>query len=48
MIISVGIVTCLVAILGAARLTTAEYSRLRKSRQLRQATRRIFDPAFQV
>jgi len=37
MIVSVEIVTCLVAIAGSVKLTTAEFTRLRKSRQMKQA-----------
>ena len=39
MVASVEIVTCLIAIAGSVRLTAAEYTRLRKYRQLRQALR---------
>jgi hypothetical protein len=39
MVASVEIITCLVAIAGSVKLTAAEYVRLRKNRQMRQALR---------
>jgi hypothetical protein len=39
MIASVEIVTCLAALAGAVKLTAAEYTRMRKTRQLSQALR---------
>jgi hypothetical protein len=39
MVASVEIITCLVAIAGSVKLTAAEYKRLRKNRQMRQALR---------
>ena len=42
MLVSAEIVTCVAAILGCLKLTAAEFSRLRKTQQLRQAQRRAF------
>ncbi len=39
MVASIEIVTCIAAIAGSVKLTAAEYVRLRKSRQLREALR---------
>lgn len=43
MVASVEIVTCLVAIAGSVKLTVAQYTRLRKDRQMRQALRFALD-----
>lgn len=39
MVASVVMITCLVAIAGSVKLAAAEYTRLRKNRQMTQALR---------